>query len=129
MTNIQLQILSDLYLESPAAYDIFSIVPKAPFLALLGDIDYVKDKGFSPFLRKQLAIIRVVFLVLGNYKAYYSSWTEAKSNVESFKHDIDKTSRNGEALREFVLLDQTRYDISLTLTILGCTLFSRITEK
>jgi len=129
MTNIQLQILSDLHLESPAAYDIFSIVPKAPFLALLGDIGYVTDEGFFPFLRKQLAIFRVVFLVLGNHEAYHSSWTETKSSMESFKHDIDGTSQNGEALGEFVLLDQTRYDISPTLTILGCTLFSHITKE
>lgn len=129
MADIRLQILSDLHLESPAAYDIFNINPKAPFLALLGDIGYVMDEGFFPFLRKQLATFRVVFLVLGNHEAYHSSWTETKSNVERFKHDIDEASRSGEALGKLVLLDQTRYNISPTLTILGCTLFSCITEE
>jgi len=32
------QIVSDLHLETPKAYDIFEIEPKAPVLALLGDI-------------------------------------------------------------------------------------------
>jgi predicted phosphodiesterase len=129
MANIRLQVLSDLHLESPAAYDIFSIEPKAPFLALLGDIGYVKDEGFFPFLRRQLSIFRVVFLVLGNHEAYHSSWTETKSNLERFKEELDEASGRDEALGKLVLLDQTRYDISPTLTILGCTLFSYITEE
>ncbi|BDD58456.1 hypothetical protein MPDQ_003410 [Monascus purpureus] len=129
MADIRLQILSDLHLESPVAYDIFNINPKAPFLALLGDIGYVMDEGFFHFLRKQLAIFHVVFLVLGNHEAYHSSWTETKSKVKRFKHDIDESSRRGEALGKLVLLDQTRYDISPTLTILGCTLFSCVTQE
>lgn len=129
MANLRLQILSDLHLESPAAYDVFNINPKAPFLALLGDIGYVVDEGFFAFLRKQLATFQVVSLVLGNHQACHSSWTETKSHVERFKHDIDEASRRGEALGKLVLLDQTRYDISPTFTILGCTLFSCITEE
>ncbi|PYH67144.1 Ser/Thr protein phosphatase superfamily [Aspergillus vadensis CBS 113365] len=129
MANIQLQVLSDLHLESLDAYDIFSIEPKAPFLALLGDIGYVKDEGFVPFLRRQLSIFQVVFMVLGNHEAYHSSRTETKSNLERFKEELDEASRRGEALGKFVLLDQTRYDISPTLTILGCTFFSYITEE
>jgi hypothetical protein len=33
-----IQIVSDLHLEAPKAYDVFDIVPQAPYLALLGDI-------------------------------------------------------------------------------------------
>ena len=36
-----LQILSDLHLDAPKAYDVFKIVPKAPYLALLGDVGNV----------------------------------------------------------------------------------------
>lgn len=92
MAAIRLQILSDLHLESPVAYDIFDNNPKAPFLALLGDIGCVMNEGFFHFLRKQLAIFQVVFLVLGNHEAYHSSWTETKSKVKRFKHDIDESS-------------------------------------
>lgn len=129
MDDLRLQILSDLHLESPQAYDIFYISPQAPFLALLGDIGYVTDEGFFLFLRKQLAIFRIVFLVLGNHEAYHSSWIETKSSVNRFKDDIDESIRRGEALGKLVLLDQTRYDISPKLTILGCTLFSHVSHE
>lgn len=129
MADLQLQILSDLHLESPAAYDLFNIDPKAPFLALLGDIGYVKDEGFFLFLRKQLATFRIVFLVLGNHEAYHSSWAETKSNVQPFKDDIEGSSGRNEALGKLVLLDRTRYDISPTVTILGCTLLSHVSRE
>lgn len=54
---MSIQILSDLHLESPSAYDIFEVVPKAPILALLGDIGYVgahKD-DYLTFLNQQLS--------------------------------------------------------------------------
>jgi len=35
--QMAVQILSDLHLEAPKAYDIFDIAPKAPDLTLLGD--------------------------------------------------------------------------------------------
>lgn len=40
---VSFQILSDLHLESPAAYDIFEIPTKTTHLALLGDIGNVRD--------------------------------------------------------------------------------------
>ncbi|KAJ9223640.1 hypothetical protein DTO169C6_3992 [Paecilomyces variotii] len=127
MDEIQIQLLSDLHLETPSAYDIFTITPKAPFLALLGDIGYVKDDGFFDFIRTQLQRFRVVFLVLGNHEPYHSNWTETKSKVLRFKHDADHMFQEGEITGKFILLDQTRFDISATVTILGCTLFSHVT--
>jgi hypothetical protein len=103
--------------------------PKTPFLALLADIGNVKDEGFFVFLRKQLAIFRTVFLGLGNHEAYYGNWTDTKSLVKRFKDDIDDLSRRGETVGNLILLDQTRYDISPTLTILGCTLFLHVTQE
>ncbi|RAL09880.1 uncharacterized protein BO97DRAFT_407426 [Aspergillus homomorphus CBS 101889] len=126
MAGIQLQVLSDLHLETPAAYDIYDISPSAPYLALLGDIGYVRDEGFFLFLRKQLANFRIVFLVLGNHEAYHSTWSQTKSHVQRFKDDADRSFRNGELIGELVILDQVRYDISPTVTILGCTLFSHV---
>lgn len=122
MDEIQIQILSDLHLETPSAYDIFTINPKAPFLALLGDIGYVKDDGFFEFIRTQLQRFHVVFLVLGNHEPYHSNWTETKSKVLRFKHDADHMFQEGEITGKFIFLDQTRFDISATVTILGCTL-------
>lgn len=62
------QILSDLHLESPSAYDVFKVSPKAPFLALLGDIGVVKDAGFIAFIQTQLRQFQIVFFLLGNHE-------------------------------------------------------------
>ncbi|KAI0410555.1 Ser/Thr protein phosphatase superfamily [Xylaria grammica] len=140
-----LQILSDLHLESPQAYDIFQIPPKAPYLALLGDIGYAtKHEGeYYNFLRQQLARFRVVFLVLGNHEPWHSNWDVTRARMRHFEHVIKRERENtcnegagnrnnttGTAPGKFVLLDQTRYDIQeegdADVTILGCTLFSRV---
>ncbi|OJD24743.1 hypothetical protein ACJ73_03898 [Blastomyces percursus] len=126
MDEMQVQILSDLHSEAPAAYDVYSISPKAPILAVLSDAGYIKDKGYFEFLRKQLANFRILFLVLGNHEPYHSDWAETKSKVKRFKDDMEDSFRKGEVSGKFVLLDQTRYDISPIVTILGCTLFSHV---
>ncbi|KAL4928984.1 Metallo-dependent phosphatase-like protein [Aspergillus undulatus] len=128
-STTRIQLLSDLHLESPAAYDIFDVATKAPFLALLGDIGYVKDDGFFHFLQRQLAAFKVVFLVFGNHEPYHSTWDEVKAKVKRFQDEIAKSARGGKAVGELVLLDQTRYDISPNLTILGCTLFSEVAKE
>ncbi|KAJ5751367.1 hypothetical protein N7533_008395 [Penicillium manginii] len=124
MADTKLQILSDLHLESPQAYDIFHIEAKAPYLALVGDIGYVKDKGFFNFLRRQLNVFRVVFLVVGNHEPYHSNWSETKSKIKRFI--MDSAPKSGEPLGQLVFLDKGRYDISSTVSVLGCTLFSQV---
>ncbi|KAK2762064.1 hypothetical protein FQN54_001071 [Arachnomyces sp. PD_36] len=126
MAEIQFQILSDLHLEAPAAYDVFTITPKAPFLALLGDIGYVKDSGFFEFLQQQLKNFRLVFFLLGNHEPYHSDWAETKTKLNRFRDDMNKSFQMNELLGELVFLDQTRYDVSSTVTVLGCTLFSTV---
>ncbi|KAJ6119676.1 hypothetical protein N7523_003956 [Penicillium sp. IBT 18751x] len=117
MAETKLQILSDLHLEAPSAYDVFQ--------ALVGDIGYIKDDGFFHFLRKQLDHFQIVFLVLGNHEPYHIDWTEAKSKIEQFKASV-MPHEGEEKLGQLVLLDKTGYDLSPTLSILGCTLFSRV---
>lgn len=52
------------------SYDTSNITPKAPYLALLGDIGLVKNKEqFTEFLTHQLALFKVMFLLLGNHEA------------------------------------------------------------
>ncbi|PGH19836.1 hypothetical protein AJ80_03753 [Polytolypa hystricis UAMH7299] len=132
MAETKFQILSDLHLETPAAYDIFTINPKAPYLALLGDIGYVKDKGFLDFLRQQLQNFQIVFLLLGNHEPFESDLVEAKSVLNQFAVDMEKSrqeAKEEERLGEFIFLDQTRYDISPTVTVLGCTLFTHVVPE
>jgi Calcineurin-like phosphoesterase len=129
MADLSIQILSDLHLEAPSAYDVFSITPKAPYLALLGDIGNSRDDGLFQFLKNQLEKFKVVFLVLGNHEPYHSDWAETRKKFRSFDEKIRQRRMQGEAVGKFVLLDRTRYDISPDVTILGCTLYSKISDE
>ncbi|KAF3000106.1 hypothetical protein E8E13_003651 [Curvularia kusanoi] len=119
----KLQILSDLHLESPAAYDIFEITPTAEYLALIEDIGYTKNDGLISFIRKHLPKFKVIFYVLGNHEPYHWSYAASKQTLLTLQAETEQQA-NG----KFVLLDQTRYDLTPTVTILGCTLFSKITD-
>ncbi|KAM5464236.1 hypothetical protein MauCBS54593_007055 [Microsporum audouinii] len=121
---MDIQILSDLHLESPSGYDIFTIPPKAPHLALLGDIGNVRDKGFFPFIEAQLRQFRTVFFLLGNHEPYHSTWAESRKQVANFAQQISQ--RKSEGLGTFVFLDRTRYDVSADITVLGCPLYSHV---
>ncbi|KAH7406376.1 ser/Thr protein phosphatase superfamily [Phaeosphaeria sp. MPI-PUGE-AT-0046c] len=119
---VKIQIISDIHLESLAAYDVFEINPTAEYLALIGDIGHAKDVGLIAFIRKHLDRFKIIFYVLGNHEPYFSSWAASKQTLLALQ-----TATQERSTRKFVLLDQTRYDLSPTITILGCTLFSNIT--
>ena len=129
-----IQVVSDLHLEAPTAYDVFEIPASTHHLALLGDIGNVRDAGLMLFLEKVLQRFRVVFLLLGNHEPYHGSWPQAKAQLQQLKTNIDKkrgqigTARTEDSIGDLVILDQTRYDISDEITVLGCTLFSHVTE-
>jgi hypothetical protein len=128
MSSVRIQILSDLHLENPAAYDLFEIPPAAPNLALLGDIGHAKDDGLFIFLRRQLENFQTVFFLLGNHEPYHSSHPAARNRLREFQLAIDneRTKDAEKSLGRFIFLERTRFDISPTVTILGCTLFSHI---
>ncbi|KAI1332866.1 Ser/Thr protein phosphatase superfamily [Xylariaceae sp. FL0255] len=136
---VPIQILSDLHLESPKAYDIFEVPPRAPYLALLGDIGYATKHhdDYCAFLRRQLAHFKIVFLVLGNHEPWESDWKETRRRMRVFENVIQKerSAATTGSIGEFVLLDRTRYDIppagerDTGLTILGCTLFSLVSPE
>ncbi|KIW71079.1 hypothetical protein PV04_03287 [Phialophora macrospora] len=120
------QILSDLHLEVPKGYDVFEIVPKAPYLALLGDVGTVapthKD-DYLGFLTLQLRQFRAVLLVPGNHEAYHSAWPETLNVLRTFERDVRKDA----SLGEFVLLDRATFWLPGTnVAILGCSLFSSV---
>jgi hypothetical protein len=119
------QIISDLHLESPRGYDIFVIVPKAPYLALLGDIGNVvphKDEVLA-FLTKQLKQFRVVLFVPGNHEAYGATWAATLEVLRSF----EKSVQGDDSLGEFVLLDRGSFrEPGGKFVVLGCSLFSHV---
>ncbi|KAJ5936555.1 hypothetical protein N7466_003005 [Penicillium verhagenii] len=124
-----MQIVSDLHLEKPAAYDIFQIPPQAPFLALLGDIGAVTDEGFFLFVEQQLRNFKIVFLLLGNHEPYHSTWKQTKAKIWEFSASLNQRHSQDNSSGTFVFLDQTRYDLAANVTILGCTLFSKVSEQ
>jgi predicted phosphodiesterase len=119
------QVLSDLHLEAPKAYDVFEIVPKAPYLALLGDIGNIeshKDNCLG-FLTRQLIQFRIVFFVPGNHEAYHSNWPTTLRILGTFEQDV----RNNSALGEFIVLDRVAFRLpDCNTVVLGCSLFSSI---
>ena len=119
------QILSDLHLEAPKAYDVFEIVLKAPYLALLGNIgNIIPHKGdYLAFLTQQLKQFRAVLFIPGNHEAYHFKWPETLDILHTFEQDV----RNNTSLGEFVLLDRAIFQLPGTNVInLGCSLFSFI---
>ena len=120
-----LQIVSDLHLESPKAYDMFPIIPRAPHLALLGDIGNVTPHkaDLLTFLTQQLKQLRTVLFVPGNHEAYSSDWPTVLAALRSFEAEV----RTNNVLGAFVLLDRAVFKVPDTnVTILGCSMFSSI---
>lgn len=129
-----IQILSDLHLESPRAYDVFDIVPRAPYLALLGDIGNIVPhrEEFLAFLTRQLRQFRAVLFVPGNHEAYGTTWPRALSVLEEFEQAVQKTrsGSNTDGLNQFVILNRGIFEVPTEdqhrTIVLGCSLFSHI---
>lgn len=65
-------------------------------------------------------------MLLGNHEPYRSSWEQARTTLRTFQAESETKHESDSTLGRFVFLDQMRFDISSTVTILGCTLFSKI---
>lgn len=129
---VTFQIVSDLHLENQKAYDLFDVSPRAPYLALLGDIGYTKhEEEYLGFIRRHLSTFKVVFLVLGNHEPWHLSWVDSKSMFRSFEEQITDERKDDPSLGRFVFLDRAKYTLTdessgEEVIILGCTLFSQI---
>ncbi|KAI1211676.1 uncharacterized protein F4807DRAFT_458571 [Annulohypoxylon truncatum] len=127
MSLATLQIVSDLHLETHKSYK-FNIKQTALYLGLLGDIGNVTDDGFFEFIKKQLTRYWTVFLLMGNHEPIGTSWSLAKRRVRAFADQMEQL-RAQSTIGRFVFLDQTRYDLNDTVTVLGCTLFSEVSVE
>ena len=120
------QIMSDLHLETHSSYD-FDFPKTAPNLALLGDIGHIGNDELFRFLERQLGRFEVVFFLLGNHEPYHLKISFAKHRVLSFATRMEKKHVSGElSVGKFVFLDHTRFDLDDNVSVLGCTLYSRV---
>ncbi|KAK6512304.1 hypothetical protein TWF481_001194 [Arthrobotrys musiformis] len=120
-------IFADLHLESKFEYATFSLNLVSPYLALLGDIGNTRDDALFTFFKRMLKQYTIVFFVPGNHEPYYSDWIDAHIKLTGFEKLANQSPEPGAG--KFVYLNQTRYDLTPTVTILGCVLFSAIEPR
>lgn len=114
-----LQIVSDVHLEF---YN--KVLPKitkhAPYLALLGDIGKPFSASYRDFLWDQSRQFEKVFVLMGNHEYYHRD-----ADVPS----ILKRARDVCAEMDNVhLLERDTYELSDNTVLLGCTLWSDISD-
>ncbi|KZO94543.1 Ser/Thr protein phosphatase protein [Calocera viscosa TUFC12733] len=114
---IHIQLMSDVHLET-SQYE-FDFPVAAENLALLGDIGNTVDDALFKWLDVQLKQFERVFFLAGNHEAYRSNLADSRRRLQRY---ADRNDR-------FIYLNRTRYDMSPTLTILGCTLWSALDPK
>ena len=118
--------MSDLHLETHASYE-FDFPRAAPNLALLGDIGHIENDDFFQFLERQLRRFEVVFFLLGNHEPYHLRISFAKQKVLSFGTRMEQKRISGKgSIGRFVFLDHTRFDLDSNISVLGCTLCSKV---
>ncbi|KAI0361508.1 Ser/Thr protein phosphatase protein [Trametes cingulata] len=133
--SIRIQVLSDLHLEFPPPPHVASgpyqldFPAQADVLALLGDIGLTEDDRLFDWMRTQLKRFKVVFFLSGNHEAYHSSLGKSSRRLHEFAQECAASHEKAtetEPFGRFVLLDRTRCDLSETVTVLGCTLWSKL---
>ncbi|KAF5381580.1 hypothetical protein D9615_005590 [Tricholomella constricta] len=137
---MRIQVLSDLHLEferlsnlEDSGYDgdfyKFDFPARADTIALLGDIGMTRDERLFDWLRVQLKRFKTVLFLSGNHEAYGSSLEESHGRLVQFCVECDALADNSPSERppgRFILLDRMRHNLSATVTVLGCTLWSRL---
>jgi predicted phosphodiesterase len=93
-------------------------------LVLAGDIGRLVDyDDYRDFLQRQTERYEKVFLVVGNHEFYNTSFTTGLKKAKQLEKEPCLNGR-------LIILHQTRYDIPHShLTILGCTLWSKVPNE
>jgi len=115
--KFKLQIMSDLHLEFLGG-GTHNIEPKAPYLALLGDIGVLTDEGmphYRKFLLEQANQFKKVFVLLGNHEYYGSTVARTLQRVK----EICDSHPN------LVMMQQGSVKVN-GVRILGTTLWSKV---
>ncbi|KNG52187.1 ser thr protein phosphatase superfamily protein [Stemphylium lycopersici] len=118
------QILSDLHLDHESQYLTFHIPVAAPFLILAGNIGRLIDyEQYLSFLIRRCNLHEKVFLVLGALEFHGIGWMDGLQ----LAHKLEKEPATRGKLE---VLYETRSEVPGTnITLLGCTLWSKIPES
>jgi hypothetical protein len=118
------QILSDLHLDHESQYLTFHIPVSAPFLILAGNIGRLIDyEQYLSFLIRRCNLHEKVFLVLGSLEFHGIGWIDGLQLAHKMEKDPVMKGR-------LEVLYETRSDVPGTnVTLLGCTLWSKIPES
>jgi hypothetical protein len=119
----QFQVLSDLHLDHESQYLTFHIPVAAPFLILGGNVGRLADyDDYLSFLVRRCNLHEKVYLVLGALEFHGITWMEGLQLAHKMEQDPVTKGR-------LEVLYETRSDIPGTnITLLGCTLWSRIPQ-
>jgi hypothetical protein len=119
----QFQVLSDLHLDHESQYLTFHIPVAAPYLVLGGNIGRLVDyDDYLSFLVRRCNLHDKVYLVLGALEFHGIGWMEGLQLAHKMEQDPITKGR-------LEVLYETRADVPGTnITLLGCTLWSRIPE-
>jgi Calcineurin-like phosphoesterase len=119
-SKVSFQVVSDLHLEVGHSYSSFDIPRAAPYLILAGDIGRLYDyQDYLQFLSVQCAKFEHVYLVLGNHEFYKTSREKGLDAARSLETE-------GSLRGKLTVLNKRRIDVNAKVTILGCTLQSKI---
>ena len=105
--TVVIQIVSDIHLETVKN---FAIIPKAPYLALLGDIGDPGSSRYLEFMREQARQFQKVFVLIGNHSCYGRTPAIASQVIS----EICETDPE-----QLVLLNKATFDIDDRYTIIG----------
>jgi hypothetical protein len=119
----QFQVLSDLHLTHESQYLTFHIPVAAPFLILAGNIGRLADyDNYLSFMVRRCNLHEKVYLVLGALEFHGLSLMEGLQLAQKMEKEPATKSR-------LEILYETRSDVPGTnVTLLGCTLWSRIPD-
>lgn len=119
----QFQVLSDLHLDHESQYLTFHIPVAAPYLILGGNIGRLADyDNYHSFLVRRCNLHEKVYLVLGALEFHGIGWMEGLQLAHKMEQETVMKGR-------LEVLYETRSDVPGTnITLLGCTLWSRIPE-
>lgn len=120
---MKFQILSDIHLEHydtyPGIKTFISDVGSADYLCLCGDIGAPFEPSYKRFLEECAdGSWKKVFVIAGNHEMYGKRLKEVYNHINTLCNQIDSN--------KLVFLQNTGFDVSDNIRVIGATLWSEI---